>query len=87
MSRPSFASTVDGLGMSSGKEAREASRRVVDVRSLVRRRALAVARREGRGGGGLREVVREFRREGEGVGREAARMAALSWDWGSIVGG
>ena len=62
-----------------GREAAGESRRVLEVRSQARRRALAVATREGSGGGGLREVVSEVRRDGEGTGRDWESMAARSW--------
>lgn len=69
-----------------GKDGRdEASRRALLVRSVARRRALAVARREGRGGGGVRAVMRVVRREGDGGGREAEMMALRSCEFRSMT--
>lgn len=56
----------------------------VFVRSDARRRALAVARRDGIGGGGERAVVRVVRKDWDGGGREWARMALWSWGMRSI---
>lgn len=56
----------------------------VFVRSDARRRALAVARRDGIGGGGERAVVRVVRKFWDGGGRELARMALWSWGMRSI---
>lgn len=56
----------------------------VFVRSDARRRALAVARRDGIGGGGERAVVRVVRKFWDGGGREWARMALRSWGMRSI---
>lgn len=61
-----------------GKAGREESRMVLAVRSVARRRALAVARRDGRGRGGLREVMSVVRNVLEGDGRDAEIMALRS---------
>lgn len=56
----------------------------VFVRSEARRRAFAVARRDGIGGGGERDVS-VVRRVCDGGGRDWARMALRSWGMRSIV--
>lgn len=56
----------------------------VFVRSEARRRAFAVARRDGMGGGGERDVS-VVRRVCDGGGRDWARMALRSWGMRSIV--
>lgn len=56
----------------------------VFVRSEARRRALAVARRDGIGGGGERDVS-VVRRVCDGGGRDWARIALRSWGMRSIV--
>ena len=46
------------------------SMRLEEVRSAANNRAFAVAMRDGRGGGGLRDVVRVVRNSEDGGGRE-----------------
>lgn len=67
---PSLASLAMALSVPAGKGCScVVSMRVLDVRSAARRRALAVAMREGSGGWGER-VVRLVRRDWEGGGRD-----------------
>ena len=49
-----------------------------EVRSAARSRVLAVAMRDGRGGGGLREVVRVVRKWDDGGGRESEMTEDLN---------
>ena len=62
--------------MPEGKEGSDGSKSALAVKSAVRRRALAVARREGRGGGGFRAVMRVVRKVDDGDGRDAEMIAA-----------
>lgn len=85
----SFVSFTVAASMFAGKIGAEGSMMEVlevFVRSDARRRALAVARRDGIGGGGKRAVVRVVRKDWDGGGRDWARMAVRSWGMRSIAG-
>lgn len=58
---------------------------MLEDRSQARMRALAVARREGRGGGGVRDVVSVVRKDGDGEGRDWAARAERSCPARSMV--